>query len=115
MGKVIRENTWNLQMVERANSRTSRLFSSSGWRICKVPISYAGRIYAEGKKITWKDGLSALYDYFRATGLVVTNAIHREAVITPIQRNREKPPTSFASRGMIEAPSHLTALRSTIE
>jgi hypothetical protein len=25
-----------------------------------VPISYHGRTYAEGKKIGWKDGLSAL-------------------------------------------------------
>src|SRR5262249_23484177 len=27
------------------------------WRIFEVGISYAGRDYAEGKKITWKDGL----------------------------------------------------------
>lgn len=30
-------------------------------RIYEVPISYSGRTYAEGKKITWKDGLMALY------------------------------------------------------
>lgn len=29
-------------------------------RIYEVPISYAGRTYQEGKKITWKDGVSAL-------------------------------------------------------
>lgn len=29
-------------------------------RFYEVPISYAGRSYAEGKKINWKDGLSAL-------------------------------------------------------
>ena len=29
-------------------------------RIYEVPISYSGRTYAEGKKITWKDGLMAL-------------------------------------------------------
>ncbi len=29
-------------------------------RIYEVPVSYAGRTYAEGKKITWRDGLSAL-------------------------------------------------------
>jgi glycosyltransferase involved in cell wall biosynthesis len=29
-------------------------------RIYEVPISYAGRTYAEGKKITWRDGISAL-------------------------------------------------------
>jgi glycosyltransferase involved in cell wall biosynthesis len=30
-----------------------------GWRVYEVGISYAGRTYAEGKKITWKDGVSA--------------------------------------------------------
>ena len=30
-------------------------------RIYEVPISYAGREYHEGKKITWKDGFSALW------------------------------------------------------
>jgi len=29
-------------------------------RIFEIPISYSGRTYAEGKKITWKDGLRAL-------------------------------------------------------
>lgn len=29
-------------------------------RIYEVPISYAGRTYAEGKKITWRDGLEAI-------------------------------------------------------
>ena len=30
------------------------------WRIYEVPISYYGRTYDEGKKITWRDGCSAL-------------------------------------------------------
>lgn len=32
-----------------------------GCRIYEVPISYWGRDYSEGKKISWKDGLAALY------------------------------------------------------
>jgi hypothetical protein len=32
-----------------------------GVRIYEVPISYAGREFHEGKKITWRDGFSALY------------------------------------------------------
>jgi glycosyltransferase involved in cell wall biosynthesis len=32
-----------------------------GARIYEVPISYHGRTYAEGKKITWKDGVAAIY------------------------------------------------------
>jgi glycosyltransferase involved in cell wall biosynthesis len=31
-----------------------------GIRIYEVPISYAGREYGEGKKITWRDGFVAL-------------------------------------------------------
>jgi glycosyltransferase involved in cell wall biosynthesis len=30
-------------------------------RVYEVPISYFGRDYSEGKKITWKDGVAALY------------------------------------------------------
>jgi glycosyltransferase involved in cell wall biosynthesis len=30
-------------------------------RVYEVPISYAGREYEEGKKITWRDGFSALW------------------------------------------------------
>ncbi len=32
-----------------------------GHRIYEVPISYAGRDFHEGKKITWKDGLTAMW------------------------------------------------------
>jgi glycosyltransferase involved in cell wall biosynthesis len=31
-----------------------------GCRIFEVPVSYNGRTYAEGKKITWRDGLTAI-------------------------------------------------------
>ncbi len=34
-------------------------------RIYEMAISYAGRTYEEGKKITWKDGVRALYCIFR--------------------------------------------------
>jgi glycosyltransferase involved in cell wall biosynthesis len=34
-------------------------------RFYEVPISYHGRTYAEGKKITWKDGIAALYCLIR--------------------------------------------------
>jgi len=32
-----------------------------GVRVREVPIRYAGRTYAEGKKIGWRDGVEALY------------------------------------------------------
>jgi glycosyltransferase involved in cell wall biosynthesis len=34
-------------------------------RIYEVPIAYHGRTYEEGKKITWKDGVAALYFLFK--------------------------------------------------
>jgi hypothetical protein len=30
-------------------------------RVYEMPISYDGRTYKEGKKITWKDGIAAFY------------------------------------------------------
>ena len=36
-----------------------------GCRVYEVPIAYHGRTYAEGKKITWKDGIAALYYIIR--------------------------------------------------
>lgn len=36
-----------------------------GCRIYEVPISYHGRTYAQGKKITWKDGFAAFYALIR--------------------------------------------------
>lgn len=43
---------------------TARL-SQAGARIWELPISYSGRTYAEGKKITWRDGLAALFHIVR--------------------------------------------------
>lgn len=34
-------------------------------RIYEVPISYSGREYTEGKKITWRDGVAALFHLIR--------------------------------------------------
>ena len=37
------------------------LVARAGLRVYEVGISYAGRTYAEGKKIGWKDGLQAVW------------------------------------------------------
>ena len=39
--------------------------AKGNWRVYEVPISYAGRTYEEGKKITWKDGVQALWCIIR--------------------------------------------------
>jgi glycosyltransferase involved in cell wall biosynthesis len=49
---------------------TAKVSKIKGVRIYEVPISYYGRTYAEGKKINWRDGVSALrcilkYNLFR--------------------------------------------------
>jgi glycosyltransferase involved in cell wall biosynthesis len=43
---------------------TARL-SQARARIWELPISYSGRTYAEGKKITWRDGAAALFHILR--------------------------------------------------
>ncbi len=43
---------------------TARL-AQAGARIYELPISYHGRSYAEGKKIGWKDGVSALWSILK--------------------------------------------------
>ena len=35
--------------------------AKNNFRIYEVPISYNGRDYSEGKKITWKDGVAAIW------------------------------------------------------
>ncbi|MEO5568310.1 MAG: glycosyltransferase family 2 protein [Gemmatimonadaceae bacterium] len=41
------------------------LLSRADARIFEVPISYAGRTYAEGKKIGWRDGVAAFWHITR--------------------------------------------------
>jgi hypothetical protein len=43
---------------------TARL-AQAGARIYELPVSYHGRSYAEGKKIGWKDGVSALWSILK--------------------------------------------------
>jgi glycosyltransferase involved in cell wall biosynthesis len=43
---------------------TARLAQARA-RVWEISISYSGRTYAEGKKITWRDGLAALWHVLR--------------------------------------------------
>jgi len=47
---------------------TAKVASMPGVRIYERPISYCGRTYAEGKKITWRDGFRALWCIVRYSG-----------------------------------------------
>jgi glycosyltransferase involved in cell wall biosynthesis len=39
---------------------TAKLLRQGSVRLYEIPISYYGRTYAEGKKITWRDGVKAV-------------------------------------------------------
>jgi len=40
---------------------TAKILKNKNLRVYEMPISYYGRSYAEGKKISWKHGLGALF------------------------------------------------------
>lgn len=44
---------------------TARVAKIKGLKIYEVGISYSGRTYDEGKKITWLDGIKALWEIIR--------------------------------------------------
>ena len=44
---------------------TAKILKAGRWRIYEIAISYHGRSYAEGKKITWRDGVRALWSLVR--------------------------------------------------
>ena len=44
---------------------TAKLAKIPGIKIYEVAISYHGRTYAEGKKVGWKDGISAIFHVLR--------------------------------------------------
>jgi len=52
---------------------TARLAQAHA-RIWELPISYSGRTYAEGKKITWRDGVAALFHILRYNLFVPRNS-----------------------------------------
>jgi glycosyltransferase involved in cell wall biosynthesis len=63
--KVFRREV--LQKIELREDRfgfepeVTATVARQGWRVYEVPISYYGRTYAEGKKITWRDGVKAIW------------------------------------------------------
>jgi glycosyltransferase involved in cell wall biosynthesis len=54
-GIRLRENRFGFEI--EITSRVAR----ARWRVYEVPVSYYGRTYAEGKKITWRDAFRALW------------------------------------------------------
>jgi glycosyltransferase involved in cell wall biosynthesis len=48
--------------------------AAHGWRMFEIPISYYGRTYDEGKKITWKDGIRGFWCVLRYSSRPGRNA-----------------------------------------
>ncbi len=56
---TIKENRFGIE--PEITAKVARLARRGACRIYEVGISYSGRTYQEGKKITWKDGMRAVY------------------------------------------------------
>lgn len=57
---VVRSMTLNSNGFGVEPELTAKIFKR-GYRVYEVPITYDGRGYTEGKKITWRDGIVALW------------------------------------------------------
>ena len=58
-GVELKENRFGFEQEITVKIARKRL------RIYEVPISYSGRTYAEGKKITWRDGFRGIWCVLR--------------------------------------------------
>lgn len=65
---------------------TARLAQAHA-RIYEVPISYAGRTYAEGKKIGWRDGAAAVWHILRFNLLPPRPRRRRPSAVTDVGRS----------------------------
>jgi glycosyltransferase involved in cell wall biosynthesis len=72
--------------------------SMSRARIYEVPISYAGRTYAEGKKINWKDGVAAFWHIIRSNVLSRRPPIYTASEVVQ-RRTDPMEPAARAGRG----------------
>jgi glycosyltransferase involved in cell wall biosynthesis len=63
-GEIARTLTLRSERFGFEPEITARLARANA-RIFEVPVSYSGRTYLEGKKITWRDGAAALFHIIR--------------------------------------------------
>ena len=64
-----REVVENMKLTEDGFSfetEVTNRIAQAGWRVCEVPVSYRARSYAEGKKISWKDGIKGMISILRS-------------------------------------------------
>jgi glycosyltransferase involved in cell wall biosynthesis len=63
-GDILRSLTLRSNRFEFEPEVTAKLLKKN-YKIFEMPISYRGRGFSEGKKITWRDGFTALWCLFR--------------------------------------------------
>lgn len=63
-GKFVKEINIKSNRFNFEPEITAKILKA-GLKIKEVPITYKGRSHLEGKKITWKDGISALFTLIR--------------------------------------------------
>ena len=62
--EVVRSMTLKSNRFGIEPEMTAKIFKR-GYRVYEVPITYDGRGYSEGKKITWRDGIVAIWTLLR--------------------------------------------------
>jgi glycosyltransferase involved in cell wall biosynthesis len=58
--EVVRSMTLRSNRFGIEPELTAKIFKR-GYRVYEIPITYDGRSYEEGKKITWRDGVAAIW------------------------------------------------------
>jgi glycosyltransferase involved in cell wall biosynthesis len=80
---------------------TARL-AQAGARIYELPISYHGRSYAEGKKIGWKDGISALWSIVRYNFMPPYVPSWKGSAVTPWAAGESVPAGGGQTPGLVD-------------
>ena len=68
---------------------TAKIARARVLEIYEVPISYFGRTYGEGKKITWRDGIAAFWHMMKYNCLVPADALFKKPWDEVLKRDKE--------------------------
>jgi len=89
--EVIQNINLNAQRFGIEVEFAAKLAHARCLRIFQVPISYNPRRYDEGKKITWKDGVSALYHMVRYNWLDNKKKFYKQPWDEVLKSSRPSP------------------------
>ena len=88
--EVIQNLVLNSQRFGIEVEITAKLAGARGLRIWEVPVTYAPRWYGEGKKITWRDGIAALWHIFKFNTFFSTRRAFRRPWDEVLDRQTNK-------------------------